>query len=74
MRKRSVSLRIREIGFIAVTRIALGTGLGQILADKLNRGQRRKTGRVLVAIGALTTIPLVINVVRKAKESVGIAA
>jgi len=74
MRKRSVSLRIPEIGFIAVTRVALGTGLVLILADKLNRGQRRKTGRVLVAIGALTTILLVINVVRKAKESVGIAA
>jgi len=74
MRKRSVSLRIPEIGFIAVTRVALGTGLGLILADKLNRGQRRKTGRVLVAIGAFTTIPLVINVVRKAKQSVGIAA
>jgi len=74
MRKGSVSLRIPEIGFIAVTRVALGTGLGLILADKLNRGKRRKTGRVLLAIGALTTIPLVINVVRKAKESVGIAA
>ena len=34
-----------------------------ILADQLNRGQRRKTGQVLLAIGALTTIPLVINVV-----------
>jgi hypothetical protein len=74
MRKRSVSLRIPEIGFIAATRVALGTGLGLLLADKLNRGQRRKTGRVLLAIGAITTIPLVINVVRKAKESVGIAA
>jgi hypothetical protein len=70
----TMPLRIPEIGFIAVTRVALGTGLGLILADKLNRGQRRKTGRVLLAIGALTTIPLVINVVRKAKESVGIAA
>jgi hypothetical protein len=74
MRKRVVSLRIPEIGFIAATRVALGAGLGLILADKLNRGQRRKTGRVLLAIGALTTIPLVINVVRKSKESVGIAA
>jgi multisubunit Na+/H+ antiporter MnhB subunit len=74
MRKRSVSLRIPEIGFIAGTRVALGAGLGLILADKFNREQRRRTGWVLLAIGGLTTIPLVINVVRKAKESIATAA
>jgi hypothetical protein len=51
-----------------------GAGLGLILADKFNRGQRRRTGWVLLAIGGLTTIPLVINVVRKAKESIATAA
>jgi hypothetical protein len=67
-------VRIPQIGFIAVTRVAIGAGPGLILADKFNRGQRRRTGWVLLAIGGLTTIPLVINVVRKAKESIAIAA
>ena len=74
MQNRSVSLKIPEIGFIAVTRVALGAGLGLVVADKLKRVQRRRIGRVLLAIGALTTIPLVLNVVRKAKESVSTAA
>ena len=69
-----VSLRIPEIGFIAGTRAAFGAGLGLLLADKLDRRQRNKLGWVLVMIGVLTTIPVVMNVVRKARHSIGIAA
>jgi len=69
-----VSLRIPEIGFIAGTRAALGAGLGLLLADKLDRRQRNKVGWVLLTIGAVTTIPVVVNVVRKARHSIGIAA
>jgi len=69
-----VSLRIPEIGFIAGTRAALGAGLGLLLADKLDRRRRNKVGWVLLTIGAVTTIPVVVNVVRKARHSIGIAA
>jgi hypothetical protein len=71
---RRISLRVPEIGFIAGTRAAFGAGLGLLLADRLNRRQRRKVGRVLVAIGAVTTVPVVVNLIRKAKESLGAAA
>ena len=71
---KQVSLRIPEIGFIAGTRAALGAGLGLLLADKLDRRQRNKVGWVLLTIGAVTTIPVVVNVVRKARHSIGIAA
>jgi hypothetical protein len=74
MPKRSVSLRIPEIGFIAGTRAALGAGLGLLLADRLNRRRRKKLGWILLAVGALTTVPVVTNVIRKAKESIDIAA
>lgn len=69
-----VSLRIPEIGFIAGTRAALGAGLGLLLADKLDRRRRNKVGWVLLTIGAVTTIPVVVNVVRKARHSIGIPA
>ena len=69
-----VSLRIPEIGFIAGTRAALGAGLGLLLAGKLDRRQRNKVGWMLLTIGAVTTIPVVVNVVRKARHSIGIAA
>jgi hypothetical protein len=71
---RRISLRVPEIGFIAGTRAAFGAGLGLLLADRLNRRQRRKVGRVLVAIGAVTTVPVVVKLIRKAKESLGAAA
>ena len=64
---RRISLRVPEIGFIAGTRAAFGAGLGLLLADRLNRRQRRKVGRVLVAIGAVTTVPVVVKLILKAK-------
>ena len=71
---RTISLRVPEIGFIAGTRAAFGAGLGLLLADRLNRRQRRKVGRMLVAIGAVTTVPVVVKLIRKTKESLGAAA
>jgi len=71
---RRILLKVPEIGFIAGTRAAFGAGLGLLLADKLNRRQRRKVGRMLVAIGAVTTVPVVVKLIRKAKESLGAAA
>jgi hypothetical protein len=70
---RDVSLKIPEIGFIAATRAALGAGLGLILSDRLNRRQRKRVGWVLLTIGAVTTVP-VVHVLRKARESIKIAA
>jgi len=71
---RKVSLKIPEIGFIAGTRAALGAGLGLLLADKLNRRRRKKVGWTLLAIGAATTVPLVVHVVGKIRESIDTAA
>jgi hypothetical protein len=69
-----ISLRIPEIGFIAGTRGALGAGLGLLLADKLSHRQQKKVGWVLLTIGAVTTVPIMINVIRKARRSIRIAA
>jgi hypothetical protein len=69
-----VSLRIPEIGFIAGTRAALGAGLGLILAEKLNHRQQKKVGWSLLAIGAVTTVPIIVHVLRKANESIKLAA
>lgn len=48
---------------VAVTRGMLGAGIGMLVAGKL--GDRRlRIGRALVAIGALSTIPLALRVFR----------
>jgi hypothetical protein len=56
-----------EIILIAGTRIALGAGLGLLLAGKLSRDARKGAGWALLAVGILTTIPLVVGVVNKSQ-------
>ena len=58
---REIEIPIPEIGLIAMTRGALGLGIGLLIADKMTCQQRKAAGVALVAIGVLTTIPLAID-------------
>ena len=60
MTKRQVTLP--QLALIAGTRVALGAGVGLLVADRLDRSQRQAIGWTLVAIGALSTIPLAAQV------------
>ena len=51
-----------EIALIAGPRMALGLGMGLLLADRLSQEQRRAAGWALAIVGGLTTIPLVAEV------------
>ena len=54
---KSVVLTVPMFGFVVATRAVLGVGVGLLVAERLPRTQSRALGRILVAIGALTTIP-----------------
>ena len=56
---------IPEIMLIAGTRVALGAGLGLLIADRLNSDQRTGAGWALLGVGVLTTIPIVKGVLSK---------
>lgn len=58
-------LTIPEILLIGGTRVALGVGLGLLIADKVGRDTRKGAGWSLLAVGVLSTIPLVLNVLGK---------
>lgn len=60
MPERKVTLPL--LGLIAVTRVALGAGIGLLLADRFNPEQRRAVGGTLFLVGLLSTIPLVAQV------------
>jgi len=62
---RKTVLTIPEIGLIGLTRVALGAGLGLLISGKLDRSARRAAGLALFAFGALTTVPLAIDVLCK---------
>ena len=72
MRERSFT--VPEIGLIAGTRAALGVGIGLLLADKFTRDERKAAGWALVAVGALTTIPIAINILKKSRGPERLAA
>ena len=57
---KATRLTIPELGLVAGTRAALDGGAALLLADRLNREERRAVGWTLFLIGAVTTIPLVI--------------
>lgn len=64
-RMKSKTLELPEIGLIAVTRVALGLGAGLLVSEKMNDDQRRAAGWTLLAVGILTTVPLVWKVLSK---------
>jgi hypothetical protein len=59
---RETRISLPELALIAGTRAALGAGIGLLLADRLSTEQRQAIGWTLVAVGALTTIPLAAEV------------
>jgi len=55
-------LTLPEVGLIAATRAMLGAGIALLLADKLKEDQRKAIGWTLFVMGAISTIPLALDV------------
>jgi len=58
-------LTLPEIALIAGTRGMIGAGAGLLLADRFNDDQRKAIGWTLLIIGAISTVPLAIEVLGK---------
>jgi fructose-specific phosphotransferase system IIC component len=63
MKERTVSTP--DLIMIAGTRVALGLGLGLLLAGRLNRDQRKAAGWALFAAGVLTSVPIALGMAGK---------
>ena len=55
---------VPQVGLIALTRAMFGAGVALLLAEKLPAEQRRAVGWTLVSVGVVTTIPLVMQLLR----------
>lgn len=62
---RNVRLSIPELALIAGTRGALGAGIALLLADRLSSEQRRAAGLALALVGAISTVPLLLEVLAR---------
>ena len=61
---KSLLLDLPTFGFIVSTRAALGVGVGLLASERIPAPQRRAIGATLIAIGAATTVPAAISVMR----------
>ena len=64
---KKAELTLPEIALIGSTRGLLGAGIALLTGDKLKKSPRKKVGWTLLLIGALSTIPLAMNVFSKRK-------
>ena len=60
-----IRLTLPELGLIVGTRAALGGGVALLLAERLDKEQRKAVGWTLFMVGAVTTIPLLMLVFAK---------
>lgn len=60
----NTTLPLYEVGALALTRAALGAGIGLLVADRLEPRTRRLVGGVLLAVGLVPTVPLVASIVK----------
>jgi hypothetical protein len=62
---KEAQITLPELALIGGTRVALGAGLGLLLADRLQPAQRKAVGWTLFLVGALSTVPLAIEILGK---------
>lgn len=55
----NITLSTPKFGFIVATRAALALGVGLLVSERLEEGNRRRAGAMLAALGVLATIPAV---------------
>ena len=65
---KKTELTLPELALIGGTRAVLGAGAALLLAGKLSRDQKRTVGWTLFLIGAISTIPLAIEVMGKRRK------
>ncbi len=58
----TTEISLPELTLVAITRAMLGAGIALVAGDRLDPRQRRAVGWTLTAVGVITTVPLVLDV------------
>ena len=61
-----INMTVAELALVALTRGLAGVGIGLLVSEHLYRSQRRAAGWGLLALGALSTIPLGLRILPRA--------
>jgi hypothetical protein len=60
---KTIHVTLAEAAAVVATRALAGVGIGLLLGNQLIAPERRKLGWALLAVGALSTIPLAMRLV-----------
>lgn len=63
------NIALPEMAIVAATRAMAGAGAGLLISDYLRADTRRTLGWTLLAIGALSTIPIAMTLFGRRDES-----
>ena len=55
-------VNLPEIALLAMTRVALGVGIGLLAAHRFSEARRNAAGWALLTIGIVTTVPIAVEV------------
>lgn len=61
------TITLPELFLLAGTRGMLGMGVGLLVGEKMKRARRHTVGKTLLAVGALSSIPLAWRIFGKAR-------
>ena len=67
---KTYAVTVPEVAIVAVTRGVAGAAIGLLVADFLRPDTRRTLGWTLLAIGALTTIPIAMALFGKRETNI----
>jgi hypothetical protein len=59
---KDIRISMPELALIVGTRAALGAGVSLLLGDMLTKEQKKAVGWTLVIVGAVTTVPILAEV------------
>jgi hypothetical protein len=65
MSKQIVKSEVLAHSLVTITQTALSFGIGVLLASKLPRRAQRNTAIATLAVGALSTLPLVLEIISR---------
>jgi hypothetical protein len=69
MVEKQLQISVPELILVAVTRGAIGVGVGLLIANRLSRKRRKTLGLPLFVLGALSSIPIAIRIFHKEENA-----
>ena len=64
---RNFEVSVPEVAFVAATRGMAGAGVGLLVSDLIPAQHRRTVGWTLIAIGLITTVPILATAIARAR-------